>query len=147
MVYEIRKESVVDNLGVIQPLIEAHHNEVMIPFDAPSVSYEQYMALESHSLLHGIFAYLGDCIVGYVAFVISKHIHYKEVSVAQVTAIYVDPKHRGRLGLKLIKAAESEAKNAGANSMLWGVGYESRAAQTFERMGYSKRDISFVREL
>jgi GNAT superfamily N-acetyltransferase len=147
MVYEIRKESVVDKLDVIQPLIEAHHKEVMTLFDAPSVSYEQHIALENLGMLHGVFAYHDDCIVGYAVFVISKHIHYKDVSIAHVTAIYVDPKHRGRLGLKLIKAAESEAKNAGANIMLWGVGHKSRAAQTFERMGYLKQDISFVREL
>lgn len=63
---------------------------------------------------------------------------------------FVDPDHRGTAGIKLFRAAEEWAKQSGASRML--VGYlcgsmPGKVENFYERCGYRKLQIQFVREL
>ena len=83
---------------------------------------------------------------GMVAPFIFNH-SYKQ---ALELGFYIDPDHRGEWGMKLLQAMEKYAKEAGAEIMsmiTMETGTAERAGHIYEKMGYSKNEVVYTKEL
>jgi GNAT superfamily N-acetyltransferase len=81
---------------------EVSIHQEQIPCD---IDWEGYQGDEDRGFLHAISARRGDRLIGYAAYYIMFHRHYKSTLHAANTAIFIDPAERGA-GIALIRAAE-----------------------------------------
>jgi GNAT superfamily N-acetyltransferase len=63
-------------------------------------------------------------------------------------AVYVTPEHRGRTGMRLIKAFEAWAWDRGADEITLGISTEvdpERTAALYARLGYRRSGITTIK--
>lgn len=146
----IVKQALMPVADQLPGLFENHWDEVAknkhLMKLAPQV--EKYRKLEAEGLLVCLFARSGEVIVGYSINIITPHLHYQELTVAQNDVIYVHPAFRtSSLGLRLIKATEEACAEAGAQLMLMHAKEDTPFAKILPRKGYGVQDIIFSKEL
>ena len=82
-----------------------------------SVDREQYRALERAGMLLPVTAREGRKLIGFIALVLSPHIHYSAERVAAASTLYVAKSHRGtRAPHALLSKALRLAKDSGGAS-------------------------------
>jgi hypothetical protein len=87
-------------------------------------------------------------LIGYSAFFLKPHIHYKDILVASNDVLFLKKEHRvGRFGLKLIKYSEQKMKELGANKITWHIKSSNDFSPILHRMGYIDEDIIVGRML
>lgn len=113
---------------------------------APQV--EKYAKLEAEGALLCLFARSGEVIVGYSINIITPHLHYGALTIAQNDVIFIHPVFRpSSLGLRLIKATEEACADAGAQIMLMHAKEDTPFAKILPRKGYGVQDIIYSKEL
>lgn len=147
--YEIR-ETCIDEVLAAQALLEKHWDEIArnkrVMVLKPDV--KRYHNLEAAGLLFTVGAYVDAQLVGYSVNIVSPHLHYSDLVVASNDVLYIDPEHRaGKLGLRLMRATEGIAKEAGAQLMLWHAKQGTRLNDLLPRLGYGVQDIIYSKEL
>lgn len=129
-------------------LAQDYANESKIE-EMPShnLNHEVYRNMERHGMYHCFGAFADDQLVGLVTVLITMVPHYS-VLIASVESLYVDDAHRkGGTGLKLIKQAESCAKELGAINLFVSAPMGGRLIQVMPRIGYRECQRIFCRRL
>ena len=105
----------------IEDLMAAHWEEVAvdkteIPF-APD--WPRVFALEAQKILYSAALRRDGRLVGYNAFHVLPHIHYRHSTHAVNDVIYLDPDERGFAGIKLVKGTEALLKELGVVKVMY----------------------------
>jgi GNAT superfamily N-acetyltransferase len=59
---------------------------------------------------------------------------------------WMEPEHRGSGGLKLLRAAEQKAREAGATKLMLGAPSE-RTEELYQRLGLERVEVTYQRQL
>ena len=105
----------------VEDLIVAHWDEVAadkkaIPF-APD--WDRYRHLEQTGAFKAMGAWRSDKLIGYNAFFVMPHIHYRHSNFAINDVLYIDPDERGEPGVGLILTAERDLFAQGAKKIVY----------------------------
>lgn len=113
----------------------------------PDEKAASYDALEKSGFFHLYGAFLDGKVIGLVAVLAPVVPHYGAV-VATAESFFVVGAHRKTgAGLKLLKAAEAQAKEAGSPGLLISAPYGGRLAQVMPRLGYRETNRVFFKEV
>lgn len=113
----------------------------------PLAKADTYKHLESVGTIHTIAAYLGDTLIGYIITVAPIMPHYSvRIAVSESFFVLKDYRKTGA-GLRLLRAAESWAKNAGALGVLVSAPLGGDLAEVLPRIGYTETNRTFFRSL
>lgn len=131
-------------------LFQAHRDEIATMPDLMEVKpqIETYLHLESKDALYCLAALDGGSVAGYSVNFIASNLHYSDLRTATNDLLYVHPNYRqGRLGLRLMRETENEAKRRGAHLMLWHAKKDSALSHICDRLGYGVQDVIYNRRL
>lgn len=108
----------------------------------------RYKAMAEQGSLVVIGAWNGDQLVGYSVNFVMQHLHYADLRICSNDLLFVSQALRkGRVGLKLIRATEEAAKEAGARLMLWHGKPNTTLVEIMPALGYGVQDIIFSKEV
>ena len=108
----------------------------------------KYLTLQNSGNLLTLIAYCGDKIVGYSCNIKSPHLHYADLMCMYNDVLFIDKAYRATpLGIRLIKRTEEEAKNMGAQLMLWHAKQGSALDKILPRMKCKVQEIMYSKEL
>lgn len=143
---EIRPSTVDEMLASADILFEEHYQELAIDKTLmvlkPDV--ERYKLLEQNGVMMILAAFVGGVMAGYSVNLITNNLHYSDLKMCQNDILFVASAHRaGRLGLKLIKETERQAKQRGAGIMLWHAKPGTALEAIAPKLGYRVQDIMF----
>ena len=98
---------------LFEDLAEAYSDECrvkMLGGGKPHVNKDMYVKLQGMGLMETFGAYDGDELCGFAAVVKNPSLHLS-IDTAVMEALYVTPKARGSVGLRLIYVVEDFARN------------------------------------
>ena len=130
-------------------MLEQHFIEVS-PFNGiekfdPEVKY--YDELEESGTLKLFTVYADDKLVGYNAYSLFRHPHVNVLFASQ-DVIYIKPEFRKHgLGSKLIEFSDIMLKQYGAKYVINTVNSVHDYSSVFEKHGYKKLDLNFIKGL
>ena len=124
--------------------------EVAGPFHnfPPDVDWPSYLVLQSKGMLRVICGRNSQGeLKGGAVVTITPHPHYACV-LAALPLLFVDPEYRhGRIGIRLVRRAETEAEQSGAQLMMTHGGMHNGVYRLFEHLDYSDFGRYFVKTL
>lgn len=127
-----------------QTLLEQHYQELTLHKEhiRLSVDWDKYYKLESIGGFVLITARDEGKLVGYSAFFVSSHIHYKETKVAMNDVLFLHKDYRkGSTGIKLIKESEKIMKDLDVSKIVWHVKLSNDFTPILKRMGYISEEV------
>jgi hypothetical protein len=130
----------------MEPMLEDHYQELTLHKDKIKLApdWELYDKMEKTKNFYLLTARLeeqNNMLVGYSAWFVKTHIHYKETIVAANDVLFLHKDFRqGMLGIKLIKYSEQEMKKY-AHKITWHVKGEPDFRPILHRMGYIDEDV------
>lgn len=99
-------------------LFEAHWAEVAQDKSwAPDANWPYYRALEAANMLRIVILCVHGLPVGYFLFVVSESLHYRTHKLASSDMFYMLPQFRAQYAVRLFRAAEQYAREAGAGKL------------------------------
>jgi GNAT superfamily N-acetyltransferase len=144
-----QRERASDLWGEITPLLQAHWEEIARYKDielAPNV--EAYAKLEAAGILHCYTARLAGALVGYFVATVVPSLHYRNSLQAHQDVLFVLPEHRrSRVGVRLIRFAEEQLRQAGVQVVMHHVKVAHDFGPLLERMGYEWVEKMFTKRL
>jgi len=140
---QIRIEKIADlRADGVEDLAQQDWDEIetdrdVFPF---ALDWDQLTTLERRGLFKVVSARKGREILGYAAFNVTTHPHSKNALHAFNSVLYVKPKARGSVGVKLIRTSETLLKGLGVKRIY----YSSKThfplglktGKLLERLGY-----------
>lgn len=109
---------------------------------------ELYLATEKAGRLLVITARAGAELVGYLLLQVHRHPHYKHVLCATEDMKYLRPDYRrGMTGARLIRFAESQAKERGCRMITQRSKAKSGHGALYRRLGYELMDETYTKRL
>lgn len=128
------------------PLLTEYARESAIEgLPPPSAKIDLYKQIEDKGILHSFGAFLDGAMVGFITVLTSVLPHYSAL-VSTSESFFVSKAHRGTgAGLKLLRAAESFAKEAGSKGLLVCAPTGSTLATVLEGIGYHETNRVFFR--
>jgi GNAT superfamily N-acetyltransferase len=131
----------------VRPLVQAHWREAGFDFE-PQPDAAAYARLHDAGVLFALVAMEGDEVAGYCTVIVSPHLHNPTIKVAASDALFVLPDARRSLTAgRLIRAAEDEARERGADRFTWNTRAGSGLAEMFRAHGYAPADEVVMRAL
>lgn len=114
---------------------------------APAPQMDSYIKMEEAGYLHAIGAFIDGKLVGFAGLIVAVLPHYGHLS-ASMESLFVGKAHRkSGAGLKLIKEAESMARDLGATSFAMTVPAHGKLSSIMPRVGYRKTNEVFLKVL
>lgn len=132
----------------IWALLAEYANESAIDgLPPPAIRVDRYKQMEAAGILHPISALLDGELVGYLTVLASDLPHYSR-TIAVTESFFVAKVHRGSgAGLKLLRAAETKAREIGSPGLLVSTPYEGKLFHVLPRLGYRESNRVFFKEL
>lgn len=144
----IARERAYDVWDEIMPLLKAHWHEIAHYKDIPlEPDYSVYKELEDKGALRLYVARLDGRIIGYSAYFLRYHPHYKSSLQAVQDIIYVDPAHRGGVGRRLIKHCDECLRSEGVQVVYQHMKAANSFGKLLERMGYELQELTYSKRL
>lgn len=143
MSYSFQKECLCDVIAEVEPLLKLHYSELTLNREVVKLApdWNKYVELEHAGAFHVFTARDGSKLIGYSAFFLSHHLHYKDLVVASNDVLYLDPGARnGMTGIRLIKNSEAGMKAIGAAKITWHAKYCNDLQQILMRLGYTNEE-------
>lgn len=146
------------NIRPILPTVEApkvramlleHWQETESHFEAePEPNLAAYKACEDAGVVVAFGAFDDeDVLVGYAVAFVLPHMHHGFI-YAQHDLLFLKKEYRsGRLGLNLMRRLEEASAAKGAKFILWHAKVGSDFAMLLDRMGYSKEEEVYRKDL
>jgi len=134
-------------IGETVPLQQGYWDEVAGPFHSfgPDVDWKTYMLAQQTGRLRVLCGRVEGVLKAGAFIIITPHPHYACIA-ASLPLLFVHPDYRkGREGLRLVKLAEGEARNAGAQMMMTHGGVHNGVYRLFEAMKYQDFGRYFVK--
>lgn len=109
---------------------------------------EGYTRMVDAGLLRPIGVFVGEELVGFCAVLITPVLHFGGKVIASTETLFVAKAHRaGGAGLKLLRAAEEVALNAGADGLYVTAPTGGRLERLLPHVGYHETNRVFFRGL
>lgn len=109
---------------------------------------EGYARMVGAGLMHPLGVFVGDELVGLCAVLISPVLHFGGKVIASTETLFVAEAHRsGGAGMKLLRAAEEIAINAGAGGLYVTAPTGGRLERLLPHVGYHETNRVFFRGL
>ena len=129
----------------MEPMLEDHYQELTLHKDKIKLApdWELYDRMEKAQQFYLLTARDGDSneLLGYSAWFVKPHIHYKETIVAANDVLFLRKDQRtGMTGIKLIKFSEQEMRKY-AHKITWHVKGEPDFRPILHRLGYADEDV------
>lgn len=130
-------------------VLPGHYDELCVtkefPFDP---DWDAYDRMAAAGYLRTITVRNDSELIGYIAFFIQPHLHYKSCKVAYEDVYYLKPEYRkGRIGIKMFQYAESALKKIGVNRIIVHTKIHLDNSRLLEYLGYSWTDKVFSKVL
>jgi hypothetical protein len=138
-------EPVLEVRPEMEPLLEDHYQELTLHKEKIKLDpdWDLYDKLEKQKQFYLLTARDEDTnqLIGYSAWFVKTHIHYKNTIVASNDVLFLHKDHRqGMTGIRLIKYSEQEMKKY-AHKITWHVKGEPDFRPILHRMGYIDEDV------
>jgi hypothetical protein len=144
MSIQLNQEPVLDVRPEMLVLLDQHYQELTLHKDKIKLNpmWELYDAMEKRNEFFLLTARIGGELVGYSAWFLKPHIHYRDTIVASNDVIFMRSDQRqGIAGIRLIKYSEQRMKELGANKIVWHIKNSLDFSVILHRMGYIDEDI------
>lgn len=105
----------------LAPLVRLHWEEVALDKESIQVELDddRYRLLDTQENLVIITARAGGKLVGYIAAIVSKHLHYARTLFGYIDVFWLAPEHRaGTNGIRLFVELERELRRRGVRKMI-----------------------------
>lgn len=138
------KECLCDVINEVEPLLHLHYEELTLNKDIVKLDpdWDRYAAMEHAGGFHVFTARLGDKLIGYSAFFLNTHLHYKSLMVAQNDVFYIVENHRcGTAAMRLIRYSEDRLRELGAQKVIYHAKLANNFAPILLRMGYADEEV------
>lgn len=145
MALKFQCEPVLTVKPEMEPMLEDHYQELTLHKDKIKLApdWELYDKMEKAQQFYLLTARDADTneLLGYSAWFVKPHIHYKETIVAANDVLFLRKDQRaGMTGIKLIKFSEQEMKKY-AHKITWHVKGEPDFRPILHRLGYADEDV------
>jgi len=131
--------------GELEALLRAHYEEIALYRDRVSLEpdWETYELLEERGRLVCLTGRDDGVLIGYAAFFVFPHPHYRSHIVATNDVIFVrrDQRKGSTAGLRLIRESERVLAEVGAHRVVWHVKPKNDWSAILERLGYHQEEI------
>ena len=130
----------------MEPMLIDHYHELTLHKDKIKLApdWDLYDKMEKTNNFYLLTARLEErdnMLVGYSAWFVKPHIHYKATIVAANDVLFLHKDFRqGMLGIKLIKYSEQEMRKY-AHKITWHVKGEPDFRPILHRLGYMDEDV------
>ena len=133
----------------LNELLERHKNEVGFDKSQPlNIDTITYKALEEQGFMFVVTARKDGNLIGYAAYFIHHHLHYKHLKMAESDVFFIVPEERkGRVGIELFRKTEQLLKDYGIDYMVNTCKTDHDLSRLFEHLGYKPLERSFIKEL
>jgi hypothetical protein len=150
MTYEHESYSAISE--EIRPLLRRHweaiaNDKEAVPLD---VDEEKYRALDSAGLLVIITARVDGRLVGYIAAILSPHLHYRSTLFATFDVFWMEPEFRSGLnGVGLFTRMLLQLKAAGVVKVVGQskVGSGRDVSAIYRALGFEQAEILYTRTI
>jgi GNAT superfamily N-acetyltransferase len=140
-------ESLAHCEAEMRGMIGMYLEEVTTPFEK-QINWAYYRELERSGTLSIITVREEGGLVGFLAFNVFPHPHTKDTMVAQEAAMFLRPECRkGLTGARLIREAEVQAKQRGAQYQLLTTRPGKDLSQLLLLRGYKPFETAYFKEL
>jgi GNAT superfamily N-acetyltransferase len=131
------------------PLLYDHWQELGLDTDLKNdINFDHLRKLEAAGMWLTMTARDGDKLVGYVAALFSKHLHYTSSGqMLIVDMYYVAPEYRRGTGVKLLAFMEATARAKNAIKIYLSCKVHRDHSKLFVRMGYRLSDYAFTKRI
>lgn len=143
-----QRESLGESSSEILKLSELHYKEVSQYQDIPlDPDQERYALIEKAGLLYLFTARTDENeLVGYAAFIVGVHMHYKSSRNAYSDILYMLPKYRGH-AMSFINACDELMDADGINTVCHSVTEKKDFSPVLKRLGYQILETTYSRRL
>lgn len=141
-------------------LIAEHWTELGVHRDQMPLDpdYDRCLMMEKNGLFHGWAARCNGLLVGYMAFIVGPHLHYRSTKTAMEDLFMLSPDHRkGLTGYRMFAGALSALKELGVKRVMlhdkvhWSAARaeigEAGMDVLFRRLGFEHTDRIWSRML
>lgn len=146
----VQKVGIADILGAREfpALMEEYAAESAVEgLPPPQAKMENYGPLEWTGGLHSFAAALGGRLIGFITVLAPRLPHYN-TAIAVAESFFVAAAHRkGGAGLRLLAAAEEQARAVGSPVLVVCAPYEGRLFEVLPRRGYVETNRVFTKKL
>jgi GNAT superfamily N-acetyltransferase len=146
----VQKVAIADILGAREfpALMDEYAAESSIEgLPPPQAKMENYGPLEWNGMLHSFAAALDGRMVGFITVLAPRLPHYNAV-VAVAESFFVTAPHRkSGAGLRLLAAAEDQARDLGSPGLLVCTPIAGRLFEVLPRRGYAETNRVFFKRL
>lgn len=143
-----QRESVTEIWNETRALLDENHSETGALSDQDfDPDAERYLELDRLGIFRTFTARQADELVGYANFVLSFHLHYKNMKWAAQDAMYLKPACRGTSAVRFIRWTDSELKKDGVDVVYRHVTNHVDYSRTLERLGYGELERKYARAL
>lgn len=145
-----QEEKVKDIYSELLPILKAHAEELSphkgrYHLDPP---LEVLSFVEEKCHLFTITARDEGKLIGYCSFIKARSLHYAGVVNFEVDAFFLLKEYRkGLTGYKLLKEAHEMCKREGATHIIQKCKVSADLSKLFERMGFTKIEYTFMKEV
>ena len=120
---------------------EAGHTGNILP------DYSIYVFLEKMGLLRVYTARIDGLIVGYCLFIVSPYLHDKTSLRAMQDALYVQPAHRGRVSMNLLRYCSESLANEGVRICYQITTVKRDFGKVLKRLGFKLDQNIYIKHL
>ena len=114
---------------------------------APVEKIASYRLIEQSGCFRCYGAFLGEALIGFLA-VLTPVIPHYGIAVAVCESFFVGQAHRkSGAGIRLLRAAERHAREAGSPGLLVSAPYGGRLARVLPHLGYRETNRVFFKEI
>lgn len=112
-----------------------------------NVQFDTYRQMEAAGVLHTLGAFRGNTMVGFLSFLVSVLPHYGALTATSESFFVAQNERAGGTGLRLLKAAQAQAKELGAVGLLVSAPAGGRLAQVLPRLGFEQTNEVYFKGL
>jgi hypothetical protein len=129
-------------------LFQAHWAEVGQDKSWPvDPNWDLYYRLEQAKMLRIVVLTVGTIVAGYFVFVLNESLHYRSHILATGDMFYILPEYRALYAVRLFRAAEAFAKEAGADKMYVSYKTYKDISPLTKRLGFTHVEDVVVKSL
>jgi len=145
-----RSERLRDTVEEIKPLVVLHWQDVSDGSEGePDPAYDTMAKLEEQGIFKLFTARdAGGRLVGYVAWIIAPHMHYRGLTVAHDDAFFLHRDYRrGGEGIRFFQFCEQELRAIGVKRLVVHEKLSFPLGAFFERLGFRNVERNWFKDL
>ena len=139
----------VDFIDEFMRVLPEHYEELCVTKEFPlDPDWDTYKAMAASGMLRTITCRNDGELIGYIAFFIQPHVHYKSCKTAYEDVYFLKKDYRkGRIGIKLFQYAEQVLKERGIHRIIVHTKIHLDNSRLLEYLGYKHTDKIYTKIL